>query len=89
MTLKRGIADSTDLYDWHQQVVNGEIETSRRNATIVVVDETGMGKVASRSKRRDPASTTPESGLFLPEPIRKIPQDYWVVPETGGPLIRL
>jgi phage tail-like protein len=42
VTLKWGVTDSTALYDWHRQIVNGEIV--RKNVAIVVVDEAGNDK---------------------------------------------
>lgn len=39
VTLKWGITDSMDLYDWHRDVVNGKIE--RQTVAIVVQDEKG------------------------------------------------
>jgi phage tail-like protein len=37
LTLKRGITDATLLWDWHQQVVNGEIE--RKTVSVVLLNE--------------------------------------------------
>jgi phage tail-like protein len=42
VTLKWGVTDSTALYDWHRQIVNGDIV--RKNVAIVVVDEAGNDK---------------------------------------------
>ena len=42
VTLKWGITDSTELYDWHQQIVDGDIE--RRNVAIIVQGEDGADK---------------------------------------------
>jgi phage tail-like protein len=39
LSLKRGLADATDLWQWHQDVVNGKIE--RRQVTIVLLDIAG------------------------------------------------
>ena len=39
LTLKRGLADAADLWQWHQDVVNGKIE--RRQVTIVLIDISG------------------------------------------------
>jgi phage tail-like protein len=39
LVLKRGIADATELWAWHQDVVNGKID--RRQMTIVLVDTAG------------------------------------------------
>lgn len=37
LTLKRGITDLTDLWDWHQDVVAGRIE--RKTVSVVLQDE--------------------------------------------------
>jgi phage tail-like protein len=42
VTLKWGITDSMDLYNWHQQIVAGDIQ--RKNVAIVVIDEGGNDK---------------------------------------------
>ena len=39
VTLKWGITDSMELYEWHRDVVNGKIE--RQNVAIVLMDEAG------------------------------------------------
>jgi phage tail-like protein len=42
VTLKWGITDSTELFDWHRRIVDGTIE--RKNLAIVVIDEGGKDK---------------------------------------------
>jgi phage tail-like protein len=42
ITLKWGVTDSTELHDWHEQIIEGDIQ--RKNIAIVVVDETGSDK---------------------------------------------
>jgi phage tail-like protein len=39
ITLKWGITDSRELYDWHRAAINGEIE--RKNGSIILQDERG------------------------------------------------
>lgn len=39
VTLKWGITDSTALYDWHRQIVDGDIV--RKNMSIIMVGEGG------------------------------------------------
>lgn len=39
VTLKWGVTDSTELYDWHRDVVEGQIE--RQNVAIVMRNEAG------------------------------------------------
>ena len=43
ITLKWGLTDSRELYDWHRAAVNGTIE--RKNGSIIVQDDTGTEKV--------------------------------------------
>lgn len=40
LTLKWGITDDMDLYTWHRQIVQGQIE--RRNGSIVLLDRGGQ-----------------------------------------------
>ena len=42
LTLRRGIADATELWRWHQDVVNGKIQ--RRQVNIVLTDHLGREK---------------------------------------------
>jgi len=39
LTLRRGIADRTELWQWHEDVISGTIE--RRQIHVVLVDSTG------------------------------------------------
>jgi phage tail-like protein len=39
ISLKWGMADDTDLYDWHMQVANGQMV--RKNGSIIVLDRAG------------------------------------------------
>lgn len=40
LTLKWGITDDVDLYTWHRQIVQGQID--RRNGSIVLLDRAGQ-----------------------------------------------
>lgn len=42
ITLKWGITDSMEIYDWHKATVDGNI--IRKNISIIVVDEAGNDK---------------------------------------------
>jgi phage tail-like protein len=44
VTMKWGMTDSRELYEWHRQVVDGEIANARKNVAIVVLDELGQDK---------------------------------------------
>jgi len=39
ITLKRGITDDADLWNWRKKVVDGKIE--RQNGSIILLDDTG------------------------------------------------
>jgi len=43
LTLKWGITDSRELYDWHLAAVNGQIQ--RKNGSIILQDDTGNEKL--------------------------------------------
>ena len=43
ITLKWGLTDSRDLYDWHRAAVNGAVE--RKNGSIILQDDLGDEKV--------------------------------------------
>jgi phage tail-like protein len=42
ITLRKGITESTELYDWWTLVEQGKLEEARRSAAIVVLDEEGQ-----------------------------------------------
>jgi phage tail-like protein len=42
LTLKRGITDVTDLWDWHQQVISGNVQ--RKTVSVVLLDSLGLEK---------------------------------------------
>lgn len=46
ITLKWGVTDSTELYDWHKKIVGGGIGDGRKTVKIVVVDEAGTDKAS-------------------------------------------
>jgi phage tail-like protein len=41
ITLKWGLTDSTVLWDWRKKVIDGDIQNSRTNGSIVIMDEMG------------------------------------------------
>ena len=43
LTLKWGITDNRDLYDWHRAAVDGKVE--RKNGSILLLDDLGVEKV--------------------------------------------
>ena len=42
LVLKRGITDSTQLWQWHQNVITGQIQ--RQNGSIILLDDNGNEK---------------------------------------------
>lgn len=44
ITLKWGITDSMDLYNWRQEVIDSGAEGARKNMSITLVDEAGADK---------------------------------------------
>lgn len=41
VTLKRGVARSLELYNWHKGIVDGALQGNRRRVTIIVLEEDG------------------------------------------------
>lgn len=44
ITLKWGVTDSMELFNWHKQIMAGQIAANRKQVSIVVVDEAGSDK---------------------------------------------
>lgn len=45
VTLKWGVTDDKELYDWHRQWVTGDPKAGRKNGSIVLLDRQGNEKV--------------------------------------------
>jgi phage tail-like protein len=45
ITLKWGITDDRELYDWHRQWIKGDPAATRRNGSIVLRDRAGQERV--------------------------------------------
>jgi phage tail-like protein len=43
ITLKWGVTDSRELYDWHRTAVNGAVQ--RKNGSIILQDDLGQEKI--------------------------------------------
>lgn len=43
ITLKWGVTDSRELYDWHLAAVNGQVQ--RKNGSIILQDDAGQEKI--------------------------------------------
>jgi phage tail-like protein len=41
ITLKRGITDDMDMWEWRKLVEDGEVEQARKNGSIVMFDQAG------------------------------------------------
>jgi len=41
ITLKWGVTESLELFNWHKQIMAGQIATNRKQVSIIVVDEAG------------------------------------------------
>ena len=44
VTLKWGVTDSIELYNWRKAIVDGQIQQNRKDVAIVVQDEAGADK---------------------------------------------
>jgi phage tail-like protein len=38
ITLRRGTTDSLALWNWHKQVIDGDLQSARKNGSVVVYD---------------------------------------------------
>jgi phage tail-like protein len=59
VTLKRGVTSSMDLFNWHKQVLTGDIANARRNLAIIVLDETGQPQARFKVTAAWPAKYDP------------------------------
>jgi phage tail-like protein len=44
ITLKWGVTESMELFNWHKQIMAGQIASNRKQVSIIVVDEAGSDK---------------------------------------------
>jgi phage tail-like protein len=44
ITLKHGITDTLELFNWHKQIMAGQIQSNRKQVAIVAQDEAGADK---------------------------------------------
>jgi len=59
VTLKWGVTDSKELYNWHNDVVVNGAEGNRKNVTIYVQDEAGKDKARFVIEKAWPIKYTP------------------------------
>jgi phage tail-like protein len=57
VTLKRGVTDSMDIYNWHKDIVAGKIR--RETVAIVVLDELGGDKARFNIEKAWPSKYDP------------------------------
>lgn len=46
ITLKWGVTDSTELYEWHKKIVAGQVQSNRKSVKIIAMDEAGADKAS-------------------------------------------
>jgi phage tail-like protein len=65
VVLKRGLTESTELYEWYAQVVSGQIAGSRRSVAIVIMDDAGADRARFRLREAWPVryETSPLDAL--------------------------
>jgi phage tail-like protein len=44
ITLKRGVTDTLEIFNWHKSIMGGQIQSNRKQVAIVVIDEAGSDK---------------------------------------------
>ena len=59
ITLKWGITDSMEFYNWRQQVIDTGAEGARKNMSIILVDEAGTDKARWNIERAWPSKYDP------------------------------
>jgi len=59
ITLKWGITDSMDLYNWRRQVIDTGAEGARKNMSIILIDEAGSDKARWNIERAWPSKYDP------------------------------
>ena len=57
LTLKWGLTDSQELWDWRQRIIDGNVD--RRNISIVVLDDQGNERIHWRCVRAWPSKLDP------------------------------
>jgi len=58
ITLKWGLADDRDLYDWHRQWATGDPAAARKSGSVILLDRQGQEKVRWNFKEAWPAKWT-------------------------------
>jgi phage tail-like protein len=58
LILKCGITESMELYNWHKDIVDGKINSSRKNVSVVLLDREGNEAARWRFERAWPTKYT-------------------------------
>ncbi|HSB52639.1 MAG TPA: phage tail protein [Dissulfurispiraceae bacterium] len=59
ITLKWGITDSMEIYNWRQQIIDTGAQGARKNMSIILVDEAGSDKARWNIVRAWPTKYDP------------------------------
>jgi len=59
ITLKWGITDTIEIYNWRQQIIDSGAEGARKNMSIILVDEAGSDKARWNITRAWPTKYDP------------------------------
>ena len=59
ITLKWGITDSMELYNWRQQIIDTGAEGARKNISLILIDEAGADKARWDITRAWPSKYDP------------------------------
>ncbi|HEX5416000.1 MAG TPA: phage tail protein [Chloroflexota bacterium] len=62
ITMKKGMTDNFELWQWRQQVIDGQIESARKDGSVVGYDENGSEMIRYNFTRGWPCKWT-SSGL--------------------------
>ncbi len=59
IVLKWGVTDSLELFNWRQQVIDGQLVQARRRVSIIILDETGSERMRWRCENAWPSKCDP------------------------------
>jgi|SRR5215211_984702 len=62
IVLKYGITDSMELFNWYKDIVDGKIKTSRKNISVLFLDEQGNEATRWTFVQAWPTKYTPPPG---------------------------
>jgi phage tail-like protein len=81
ITLKWGITDSKELYDWYQKIVDKGAQGNRKNLALILVDEAGDDKVRwnienAWPSKYDPPDFTAKGSDIAIETLEIVAESY-------------